>query len=85
MQEVSRYIVFNIREYLNGQNDELGEDDLLQVLSGFFCEKNLKVTYRQVYGRCCYNNPYIFFISDSSLSISSTVGNLFLNSSQSTC
>ena len=33
MQEISRYIVFNIREYLNGQNDELGEDNLLQVLS----------------------------------------------------
>ncbi len=40
MQEVSRYTVFNIREYLNGQNDELGEDDLLQVLSEFSCEKN---------------------------------------------
>jgi len=40
MQEVSRYIVFNIREYLNGQNDELGEDDLLQLLSEFSCEKN---------------------------------------------
>lgn len=40
MQEVSRYIVFNIREYLNGQNDGLGEDDLLQVLSEFSCEKN---------------------------------------------
>lgn len=40
MQEVSRYIVFNIREYLNGQNDGLGGDDLLQVLSEFSCEKN---------------------------------------------
>lgn len=40
MQEVSRYTVFNIREYLNGQNDELGEDELLQVLSEFSCEKN---------------------------------------------
>ncbi|MCM1100386.1 MAG: GNAT family acetyltransferase [Acetatifactor muris] len=40
MQEVSKYIVFNIREYLNGQNGELGEDDLLQVLSEFSCEKN---------------------------------------------
>lgn len=43
MQEVSKYIVFNIREYLNGQNDELGEDDLLQVLSEFSCEKNKDV------------------------------------------
>lgn len=40
MQEISRYTVFNIREYLNGQNDELGEDDLLQVLSEFSCAKN---------------------------------------------
>lgn len=39
MQEVSKYIVFNIREYLNGQNDELGEDDLLQILSEFSCKK----------------------------------------------
>lgn len=26
MQEVSKYTVFNIREYLNGNNEELGED-----------------------------------------------------------
>ena len=31
MQEVSKYTVFNIREYLNGNNEELGEDDLRQV------------------------------------------------------
>ena len=40
MQEVSKYTVFNIREYLNGNNEELGEDDLRQVLSAFSCEKN---------------------------------------------
>ncbi len=40
MQEVSKYTVFNIREYLNGQNDGLGEDDLIQVLSEFSCERN---------------------------------------------
>ena len=40
MQEVSKYTVFNIREYLNGNNEELGEDDLRQVLSEFSCEKN---------------------------------------------
>lgn len=40
MQGISKYTVFNIREYLNNWNDELGEDDLLQVLSEFSCEKN---------------------------------------------
>lgn len=40
MQETSKYTVFNIREYLNGQDNGLGEDDLLQVLSEFLCEKN---------------------------------------------
>lgn len=40
MHEESKYTVFNIREYLNSQNDELGEDDLLQVLSEFSCGKN---------------------------------------------
>ena len=40
MQEESKYTVFNIREYLNNQNAELGEDDLLQILSEFSCEKN---------------------------------------------
>lgn len=40
MQETNKYTVFNIREYLNDQNAELGEDDLRQVLSEFSCEKN---------------------------------------------
>ena len=40
MQEDSKYTVFNIREYLNNQNEELGEDDLIQLLSEFSCEKN---------------------------------------------
>lgn len=40
MHEESKYTVFNIREYLNSENDELGEDDLLQVLSEFSCRKN---------------------------------------------
>lgn len=40
MQETNKYTVFNIREYLNDQNVELGEDDLRQVLSEFSCEKN---------------------------------------------
>ncbi len=40
MKGASKYTVFNIREYLNGQNGGLGEDDLRQVLSEFSCEKN---------------------------------------------
>ena len=40
MQEVSKYTVFNIREYLNGNNEELGEADLRQVLSEFSCVKS---------------------------------------------
>lgn len=40
MQETNKFTVFNIREYLSGQNAELGEDDLHQVLSEFSCEKN---------------------------------------------
>lgn len=43
MQETNKYTVFNIREYLNGQNGELGEDELFQVLSEFSCEKNKDV------------------------------------------
>lgn len=43
MQEVNKFVVFNIREYLNKQNEELGEDDLLQVLSEFSCKKNKDV------------------------------------------
>ncbi len=40
MKGASKYTVFNISEYLNGQNGGLGEDDLRQVLSEFSCEKN---------------------------------------------
>ena len=43
MQETNKYTVFNIREYLNGQNGELGEDELFQILSEFSCEKNKDV------------------------------------------
>lgn len=36
--------VFNIREYLSAEGDkELGEDELRQLLSEFFCDKNLDV------------------------------------------
>lgn len=40
MSEENRYTVFSIREYLNKQNEELGEDDLIQILFEFSCEKN---------------------------------------------
>lgn len=40
MQETSKYMVFNIREYLNNGNYELGEDDLYQILSEFSCPIN---------------------------------------------
>lgn len=40
MQEQNKYTVFNIREYLNEKNEELGEDDLRHILSEFSCEKN---------------------------------------------
>ena len=33
--------VFNIREYLSAKGDkDLGEDELRQLLSEFFCDKN---------------------------------------------
>lgn len=36
--------VFNIREYLSaGSNEDLGEDALQQLLSDFFCDKNMDV------------------------------------------
>ena len=36
--------VFNIREYLSAKGDkDLGEDALRQILSEFFCDKNLDV------------------------------------------
>ena len=36
--------VFNIREYLSAKGDkDLGEDELRQILSEFFCDKNLDV------------------------------------------
>lgn len=40
MQEVSKYTVFNIREYLNAENPELGENELFQVLLEFSCSMN---------------------------------------------
>ena len=40
MLETNRYSVINIRRYLNSDNPKLGENRLLQVLSGFSCPRN---------------------------------------------
>ena len=40
MLETNRYSVINIRRYLNSDNPKLGENRLLQVLSGFSCLRN---------------------------------------------
>ena len=40
MLETNRYLVINIRRYLNSDNPKLGENRLLQVLSGFSCLRN---------------------------------------------
>lgn len=38
-----KYSVINIRKYLESDNPKLGEDDLVQVLSEFSCERNSDV------------------------------------------
>ena len=40
MLETNKYSVVNIRRYLNSDNPKLGENRLLQVLSGFSCPRN---------------------------------------------
>lgn len=40
MAITSKYSVINIRRYLKNDNPKIGEDRLLQVLSGFSCPKN---------------------------------------------
>ena len=40
MLVTDKYLVINIRRYLNSDNPKLGEDSLLQVLSEFSCPKN---------------------------------------------
>lgn len=40
MSLTSKYSVINIRRYLKNDNPKIGEDRLLQVLSGFSCPKN---------------------------------------------
>ena len=39
----NRFKVISIREYLGGEDDGFGEDDLEPVLSGFSCGKNADV------------------------------------------
>lgn len=40
-QMLNDVTVFNIREYLSAKGDkDLGEDELRQLLSEFFCDKN---------------------------------------------
>ena len=43
MQQVNDFIMLNIREYLENDDGRLGEDKLLQFLSGFFCPLNRDV------------------------------------------
>lgn len=40
MLEANKFSVINMRRYLNSDNPKLGENRLLQVLSGFSCPKN---------------------------------------------
>lgn len=43
MSQIDKYLVINIRKYIDSDNPELGEEDLQQLLSEFSCEKNLDV------------------------------------------
>ncbi len=43
MQQVNNFIVLNIRDYLENDDGRLGEDKLLQFLSGFSCPLNKDV------------------------------------------
>jgi hypothetical protein len=45
MLEQGKYIVINIRRYLNSVDSKLGENRLFQVLSGFSCPKNPDVEH----------------------------------------
>lgn len=40
MLQNDKYSVINIRKYLENDNPRLGEEDLIQILSEFSCEKN---------------------------------------------
>ena len=43
MLQKDKYSVINIRKYLESDDPRLGEEDLIQILSKFSCEKNLDV------------------------------------------
>ena len=43
MTEKNKYRIINIRRYIGNENPELGEDELLQILSEFSCPMNLDV------------------------------------------
>lgn len=43
MLQNDKYSVINIRKYLESENPKLGEDDLVQILSEFSCERNSDV------------------------------------------
>ena len=40
MTEKNKYRIINIRRYIGNDNPELGEDELLQILSEFSCPLN---------------------------------------------
>ena len=40
MAEKNKYRIINIRQYIGNENPELGEDELLQILSEFSCPLN---------------------------------------------
>ena len=43
MLQNDKYSIINIRKYLESDNPKLGEDDLVQILSEFSCERNSDV------------------------------------------
>lgn len=43
MLQNDKYLVISIRKYLESDNPKLGEDDLVQILSEFSCERNSDV------------------------------------------
>lgn len=60
MVENDRFLVTNIRQYLNSDNPKLGEDKLIQELSGFSCPPNSDISgssadhgrYRSIISGC---------------------------------
>lgn len=45
MVETDKFLVTNIRQYLNSDNPKLGEDKLIQELSEFSCPKNSDIEH----------------------------------------